>query len=173
MWIQIHSIWIRIQDFGPIWIRIGGYTINFERKNKNNFSDKNFLRTKCYPKEIFTQKSLNCEFISKILLLFNSTFACVDPDRSVFGIRTQKAHEYGSGSTPLFSTLRHVLAFCFLIPVYQPDYSAVSDSSLLNIINLTYQGQKNISGRVICQHEQDESSKQFHIDHPSFTLSKR
>ena len=73
----------------------------------------------------------------------------------------------------LFSTLRHVLAFCFLVPVYQPEYSAVSDSSMLNIINLTYQGQKNISGRVICQHEQDESSKQFHIDHPSFTLSKR
>ena len=41
LWIQIHWIWIRIQDFGPIWIRfqfrirIQGYryTINFERKN--------------------------------------------------------------------------------------------------------------------------------------------
>ena len=32
LWIQIHRIWIRIQDFGPIWIRIQvrGYTINFE-----------------------------------------------------------------------------------------------------------------------------------------------
>ena len=147
LWIQIHSIWIRIQDFGSIWILIHGYTV--------------LLIVNLYLK--------SCSFLTP----FYPTFACVDPDRSVFGIRTQKAHEYGSGSTPLFSTLRHVLAFCFLIPVYQPDYSAVSDSSLLNIINLTYQGQKNISGRVICQHEQDESSKQFHIDHPSFTLSKR
>ena len=32
LWIQIHW-WIRIQDFNPIWIRIQGYTINFERKN--------------------------------------------------------------------------------------------------------------------------------------------
>ena len=49
LWIQIHWIWIRIQDFGPIWIRIQvririqGNIINFERKNfkiileKNNF----------------------------------------------------------------------------------------------------------------------------------------
>ena len=38
LWIKIHWIWIRIQDFGPIWIwirnqvRIQGNTINFERK---------------------------------------------------------------------------------------------------------------------------------------------
>ena len=40
LWIQIHWIWIRVQDFGPIWIRIQGYTINFERKIQNNFSEK-------------------------------------------------------------------------------------------------------------------------------------
>ena len=39
LWIQIHWIWIRIQDFEPIWIRIQvpipiqGCTINFEWKN--------------------------------------------------------------------------------------------------------------------------------------------
>ena len=33
LWIQIHGIWIRIKDFGPIWIRIHGYAVNFERKN--------------------------------------------------------------------------------------------------------------------------------------------
>ena len=34
LWIQIYWIWIRIQDFGPIWIRvrIQGYSINFEIK---------------------------------------------------------------------------------------------------------------------------------------------
>ena len=25
-------IWIRIQDFGPIWIRIQGYAVNFKEK---------------------------------------------------------------------------------------------------------------------------------------------
>ena len=29
LWIQIHWIWIRIKNFGPIWIRIQGYIINF------------------------------------------------------------------------------------------------------------------------------------------------
>ena len=35
LWIQIHWIWIRIQDFGPIWIRIQiqGYTFKLKRKN--------------------------------------------------------------------------------------------------------------------------------------------
>ena len=35
LWDQIHLNWFRIQDFGPIWIRIQGYryTVNFERKN--------------------------------------------------------------------------------------------------------------------------------------------
>ena len=28
LWIQIHLIWIRIQDYGPIWIRIQGYMFN-------------------------------------------------------------------------------------------------------------------------------------------------
>ena len=32
LWIQIHWIWIRIQDFGPIWIQIQ-IQGNFERKN--------------------------------------------------------------------------------------------------------------------------------------------
>ena len=27
----VHCIWIRIQDFGPILIRIQGYVINFEK----------------------------------------------------------------------------------------------------------------------------------------------
>ena len=36
-WIQIHLIWIRIQNFGPIWIRIPGCLINFEEKNVKIF----------------------------------------------------------------------------------------------------------------------------------------
>ena len=31
--IQIHWFWIRIQNFGLIWIRIQGYVINFEYKS--------------------------------------------------------------------------------------------------------------------------------------------
>ena len=34
LWIQIHWIWIWIQKFCPIWIRIQGYVINFERRKK-------------------------------------------------------------------------------------------------------------------------------------------
>ena len=36
----VDSIRIRIQDFGQIWIRIQGSTINFEEKIQNNFRDK-------------------------------------------------------------------------------------------------------------------------------------
>ena len=49
LWIQIHGIWIRIHNFGPICIpiRIQGYVINFDRKKlkisleKGNFLFKN------------------------------------------------------------------------------------------------------------------------------------
>ena len=40
LWIQIHRIWIRIHDFGPNWIRIQGYNMNFERKIQNNLREK-------------------------------------------------------------------------------------------------------------------------------------
>ena len=33
LWIQIHLIWIRIQDLGPIWIRIRGFVNNFDKKS--------------------------------------------------------------------------------------------------------------------------------------------
>ena len=48
LWIHIHWIW-NLDPYpgcwavGPIWIRIQGYTINFERKIKNNFREKKFL----------------------------------------------------------------------------------------------------------------------------------
>ena len=34
LWIQIHGIWIRIQEFGPTWIRIQGCERNFEKMLK-------------------------------------------------------------------------------------------------------------------------------------------
>ena len=30
LWIQIHQIWILIQNVGPIWILIQGYVINLK-----------------------------------------------------------------------------------------------------------------------------------------------
>ena len=43
----VHWIWIRIQDFGPIWIwfriRIQGYAINFKEKEKNYLEENNLL----------------------------------------------------------------------------------------------------------------------------------
>ena len=67
LWIQILWICIRIQDFGPIWIRIQGYTNNFIENTIFFFSKSiNFfnLKNKMSPKEIFAQfESLNCEFI--------------------------------------------------------------------------------------------------------------
>ena len=45
--ITVHWIWIRIQDFGPIWIwfriRIQGYAINFKEKEKNYLEENNLL----------------------------------------------------------------------------------------------------------------------------------
>ena len=58
-------IWIRVQNFGPIWILIQGYDVNFERKKKikNNSKEKQFsskmygifFKNKMSPKEIFSQ----------------------------------------------------------------------------------------------------------------------
>ena len=49
LWIQIHWFWIRIRDFGSIWIRIQvwiqGYTINFERKIKIILDKTIFFKT--------------------------------------------------------------------------------------------------------------------------------
>ena len=61
LWIQIDWIWIRIQDFGRIWIRIQGdwYAINVEEFfffREKQLSLKTFLincRNKMCPKEIF------------------------------------------------------------------------------------------------------------------------
>ena len=65
--IQIHWIWIRIQDFGPIWIRIQGYTNNLKEKIYNNLEKNYFIftkliflnyRNKMSHKEICIQSSL-------------------------------------------------------------------------------------------------------------------
>ena len=37
LWIQLHWIRIRIQNVGPIWIRIQGFVINFEQNNHKQF----------------------------------------------------------------------------------------------------------------------------------------
>ena len=42
LWIQIH--WIRIHYFGPIWIRIQGFIINFEENNKV-ILERHFFKT--------------------------------------------------------------------------------------------------------------------------------
>ena len=75
LWIQIHWIWIRIKEFGPIWLDpdlgpdpgLYRYTINFERKKKKEnyrktifFKNSVFKKTinQMLPKEMFTQLSL-------------------------------------------------------------------------------------------------------------------
>ena len=37
--IQINWIWIEIQDFGPIWIRIQGYNNTLKEKSLNNLKE--------------------------------------------------------------------------------------------------------------------------------------
>ena len=70
-----HLIWIWIQDFGPIWIRIQGYTINFERKNLKIFLEKKNFLSKVYFLKLFilrnfcSVESLNCEFKCYVLCL--------------------------------------------------------------------------------------------------------
>ena len=106
LWIQIHWIWIRIQDFGPIWIWIQGYTINFGRKNlyKKILEKKIPLKTvffynyknKMSPKETFIQLSLwivNLHFYLHFILYLNVWI--VDP---------YPYSEYGSGSRKLLNT---------------------------------------------------------------------
>ena len=80
LWIQIHRIWIRIQDFGPIQ----GYTINFE---------------------IFTHLSLwimNLYLKSYIFCLHFIQYLHVWVQIRIFRIRIriQKALDYGSNTDP-------------------------------------------------------------------------
>ena len=77
MWTQMHWIWIRIQNNGPIWIRIQGYVINLEKKKKKKieknyrYSLKNNLLLKLKLLEnngtrrtFYSFESLNGEFLS-------------------------------------------------------------------------------------------------------------
>ena len=56
--IQIHWIWIRIQDFGPIWIRIQGNTVLSILKEKN-FKIIS-ISPCCHIKNVLLVESLNC-----------------------------------------------------------------------------------------------------------------
>ena len=118
LWIQIHWIWIRIQDFCSIWIqvRIQGSTINFERKNsrkklrkivffktsiffqnyKNKLSPKEFLIS-WVSELLITGNILNLTSFASILFLSS---ICMCESGSVFGIRIriQKTPEYGSNT---------------------------------------------------------------------------
>ena len=47
-WIHIHWIWIRILNFGLIWIRIQGYVINYDRKMRNYLRENPFSSQKIY-----------------------------------------------------------------------------------------------------------------------------
>ena len=111
LWIQIPVHWILIR----IQVRIKGYTINFKRKNKNNFDEKYFLKTKYRYryifKEILTQLSLwivnfhlkSYTFlppfypIYTVLVWIRFRIRNTDPDPDSPWIRLQ----YGSGSTTL------------------------------------------------------------------------
>ena len=99
--LDLNSIefWIRVLNFGLIWIRvrIQGYFINFERKiNKKNFREKQLSH-----KIFWSVESLNGEFnqftskILHLLLLIYPIFTSVDPDPH---------SEYGSVSTKFLNT---------------------------------------------------------------------
>ena len=84
LWIQKHWIWIRIQDFGPIWIQI--------QEAPEYGSGSTTL-----------PKFLNCEFFlnhasSASILIY----ICMCGSGSVFGIRIriQESPEYGFNTDP-------------------------------------------------------------------------
>ena len=72
--IQIHWIWIRIQVFCPIWIRIRGYAINFRRKNVCffNWEKQLSLKTVYFLKTFLTKCYLNKFLLCLYFLLWIS-----------------------------------------------------------------------------------------------------
>ena len=112
----VNWIWIRIQDFGPIWIRIQGYTVNFHWfwKKKYNFWcwEKHFsLKQYIFSKNIITKchlKKFLHSWVSELLIyilnltslafILSYNYMC----GSWSGIRNQiqKAPGYGSSTDP-------------------------------------------------------------------------
>ena len=97
------EFWIQILNFGPIWIRIQGYVINYERKIKNNF------RKKCPQKYLFLKVSEWRIRAYIITYVFNLTpfaknvsyiYLCGSGSLFVIRIRIHKGPEYGSNQDP-------------------------------------------------------------------------
>ena len=108
LWIQIQWIWIRIQDFVPIWIpiRIHGYAINYEiKKIKNNFRKKLSLLKYIFLQQMSHKVSWATELLIYILHLLSPfyPFFYMSESGSVFWIRIRihKAPEYGFNTDPV------------------------------------------------------------------------
>ena len=74
LWIQINWNWIRILNFGTVWIRIQGCVLKKKKivlgLEENSFLYKNiFLKQLMTPEKNFCQLSRNGEFFSSILHL--------------------------------------------------------------------------------------------------------